>query len=206
MKNEQKDMTAFDKLLDRSTFSVMLQGDIPVLCRRLPFSTMMYIIQQVATSMEADLSSIRKSIVDGVVEALAISKSKQKDDDEEPLAIERPKEDTNIEGVLKALMTALAGTPTVLRRILHDTIVGVTDEVLDTLTLEDAILVMDGVFSRIDKDVLAAELDRLFFGCGAVLTAASERMSRGTGLTIVPDQKVPQHPARDIRRASARRR
>ena len=176
--------TAFETILGGS-FAVQLPTmEVEVQCRYLPFTTVMYLISEIATSAQSEIVSARDMLVREL--SSVIPKAAESADGWRSV-LRDPDSVSRIIGVVSPVLRGIiTAVPELTERVLHDVIVEVDLKVVRALPATDGLAVIATVFERMDKALLWEQLDKVFFGLKEMATRAVE------DATPTSDEKIQQ--------------
>ena len=138
----------YARLLD-ATFDVELdrQGTkMHLKCRDIPFSTLMSIVGQVATSAREELVRARRIIIDDVVAMGAV--------DINPNQL--------VDVLAPVIQAAILEVPSITTRFLQDVVVGMTTDKVNLFTVEDIASILDATLARMDIAKISKKVSSVF--------------------------------------------
>jgi len=161
------------------TYEVALPASgVALHCRRVPMITIMQLLSALVGGAQIEFANARAQV-------------------EEALSAFRAEADTStvrtarIIDLLLPLLGGVAATlPGAMERVLLDVIVGATRDVVNALPAEDGLEIVRQAFDRMDKALLARQLDQLFFAMGETFNAlATIRTARAPSAS--PESRTP---------------
>lgn len=163
---EIQPMDALREILDLSGFKAEVQiGEhtIQVPCRRLPFATVTRVISQLSATVQMELRA-SSSVLADKIQAAAERSARVEGEEKQTFGYEI------IGQLIPHILRLVQESPDLMRSILKDVVIDSTDEFLDNVAAEIGLAVIIEAFKKMDKAVLAKQVDDLFFGVSEMMT------------------------------------
>lgn len=160
----------FKSMMD-ATFSVNIDRDgktLPLTCRRIPFTTLMAVIADVAVSARDEIARARRAFIDEIIIG-GVNQTLSKDKVRET--------------IMPIIMTALAQAPELAQRILVDVVIGCTADTVRLFTVEDTLAVLEEAIKREDVNKIAEKAQSVF-------STATEMLDKAVSIQADKDAKV----------------
>ena len=158
--------------------------DLKVRCRRMPFTTMMYLLSEIVGNVGHAIVQKRTLLVQRLFDLVLNVNSENGKDVAKSLST--PEGIATVFSLLEPFVNTLAGVaPNALERVLVDIIVGGKPETVRLLSAEDGLAILNEAFSRMDKTLIAKQVRDLFFG----LRETAQTYMR-LNATTQPEEKV----------------
>ena len=151
----------FQELI-RKTVSVKLPSGAVLDVRRMPFTTVLHVLSEVAAIIQMELSAER--LRPALEHLEKVARDTAKTDIEKGLTV--------IERVTPIVYQAVINSPKLIQDILNDVLIDVPTEDMRYLAVEDGLAILHTVFSDMDKQVIAKQVVALFFEVTGVIKTA----------------------------------
>lgn len=176
--NTNMNQSAFDALLNDAVTVPLTLGDgstVPLQCRRIPFTTLANLLVELSTGARSDVMASRQQFMDHLASLVKGKSSEDSLIDQD----EVESRDSNVDQIaelfqfaMPIMINTVVRVPALAKRFLKDVIIDATDEFVDRITIDHAVVIVEEVFTKLDVNTTAERLRKIFFHAAAVVGKA----------------------------------